>query len=112
MIQGQTGTTDAPRTTGTKLSRRIYSEKVVAEALMDSFQAAESRGWQLLTRMTRGRGLPREQMIQIARIFSLLAGIDLPRAFTRRRDLVVKWFDDNFEVLEPFMTVIHLRFDL
>jgi hypothetical protein len=96
---------------GIRLSRGLHKEKDVADALTGTFNPSESRGLHLIERLSAGKELSREQMIGLAHIFSVLAKIDFPRDFTRRRDLLVKWFDDHFEVLEPFATVIHLHFD-
>jgi hypothetical protein len=62
--------------------------------------------------MTRGQNLPRKHKIQIVRSFSLLADIDFPQDFTQQCNLVVKLFDDNIDVLEPFASVVHIKFDL
>jgi hypothetical protein len=61
--------------------------------------------------MTRSQNQPREHNIQIVRLFSLLADINFPRDFTQRHNLVVKLFDDNIDVLEPFGSVVHIKFD-
>jgi hypothetical protein len=95
-----------------RLSRSLHKEKEVADALIGAFDSSESRGLHLIRRLSIGKELSKEQMIGLAHVFSVLAKIDFPRDFTRRRDLVVKWFDDHFEALEPLATVVHLHFDL
>jgi hypothetical protein len=39
---------------------------------------------------------------------STLTNVRLERDFARRKELLVKWFDDNFEAIEPFFQFIEL----
>jgi hypothetical protein len=41
-------------------------------------------------------------------VISALANVPLGRDFTRRKELLVKWFDDNYEKIQPFVQFIEL----
>jgi hypothetical protein len=66
------------------------------------------KGRCLLERIGDGRELTRAITITIAGVLSIRANVPLPRGATRKRDLVIKWLDDNFDGLSPFAPLINL----
>jgi hypothetical protein len=83
-------------------------EKEISDMHLGAFKAEGSQGDQFVQGMTGGVSLTRESLVSLAQVFSSLSGISFPRDFTRRRALVVKWFDDHVAVLEPLTKVVTL----
>ncbi|KAK8865058.1 hypothetical protein M9Y10_010588 [Tritrichomonas musculus] len=91
-------------------SRTFVPERVVSMNLLDGFVAQGSRGEKLVEEMV---GMPLENiskngLCKLAVIVSHLIDIKLPRNIYRRKDLMVKWFQDNedkINVYKPFICV-------
>jgi hypothetical protein len=75
---------------------------------MGDFNVQASRGWRLVMAMTNGDDLPALGLLRIAQILSVISSIRLPRDMQRRRGLIVKWIDDNFESFVPYVTIIRI----
>jgi hypothetical protein len=95
-----------PRANGP--SRNTSTERDIADFHMGDFDPELSRGISLARMVLPEGELTRRFLFSWA---SLLAGIShlrLPRDSTRRRDLLIKWLDDNYDVLHPFVTLFQL----
>jgi hypothetical protein len=96
--------------TGARISdRRHNSEREVAIQHLGTFDAENSRAWGFLVKLANGHELVKKHLIDVAKIFATISGIQLPRDYTRRLDLIVKWFDVNLADLEPLSTIIKLE---
>jgi hypothetical protein len=96
---------------GTQFSRRDLAEGMRACILLGDFESERSRAWELLDRMS-AQTFSRQALISLASIFSLLIDVPLKRDYTRRKDLIVKWLDMNYEAVEPwvpYITVEHME---
>jgi hypothetical protein len=94
---------------GRPTSRRHHSEAEVSAIHMNNFKAEGSRGLMFIKLLCPGHNLTRESLIVLAKTFASISGVRFPRDYARRRDLVIKWFDDNFETLEPLGKLFHLE---
>ena len=95
--------------------RSAMKEHEICETRMGKFVANGSEGELFVQSMLPPDSnvkLTRESLIVIARILSVVTGIRLMRDYTRRRSLVIKWFDENIDALRPFQHVIHLEYEL
>lgn len=95
--------------------RSSMKEHEICETRMGKFVAKGSEGELFVQAMLPPNSnvkLTRESLIVIARILSVITGIRFMRDYTRRRSLVIKWFDDNIEALRPFQYVIHLDYEV
>lgn len=86
------------------LSRKMNSEKAVAKNLLNNFVAKGSKGQTLIEDML---GFPITQislkaLINFAILVSGLCDIKFERNYKRKKDLIVKWFNDNEEFIVPF----------
>jgi hypothetical protein len=45
-------------------------------------------------------------LVFLAKVFGSIAGITFHRDFTRRRALIIKWFDDHIEELLPIREIV------
>jgi hypothetical protein len=76
---------------------------------LGAFQADGSHGDVFVQALALGVSLTRESLCNLAHLFSALSGIQFPRDYTRRRALVLKWFDDHVEQLEPLGCLFSVR---
>lgn len=97
-----------------KLSRKNNTEKEVAQNLLDNFIAKGSKGEALIEKII---GLKINQisltgLIQISRLVSELADIKFPRNYKRKKDLIIKWFDDNSSIIDLYRNNIQVVYAL
>jgi len=86
-----------------RISDRAHkSEAEISDLHMSTFKADGSAGATFLLGLCRGQSLTRQSLIVLAKVFSIISGVHFPRDFTRRRDLIFKWFTDHISELEPF----------
>jgi hypothetical protein len=88
--------------------RSQLSEKEIADRHLGDFKAEESRGLALLNRIYPKTAMTRHSMSALAVILSNVFDIPLERDSSRRKDLLIKWFDDHYDKLEPNMHHITL----
>lgn len=95
-----------------EFSRNKNSEKVVTRNLLDGYKAEGSRGEALIEQImkTKLKKASRVGLIQIGSMLGELIGIKFPRNFKRRRDLIVKWFEDNEELILPYIPFLTIEF--
>jgi hypothetical protein len=77
-------------------------EREIADDHLGQFRPEDSRGLRLIETVCATTSLTRESLVALAKAFGWLSGIPFPRDYTRRRALVIKWFDDNADALQPF----------
>jgi hypothetical protein len=95
---------------GARISdRRHNSEREVANQHLGDFEAENSRAHDFLSKLADGHEIVNRNLIDIAKIFATISGIQLPRDYTQRLDLIVKWFDVHLADLEPLSTIIKLE---
>jgi hypothetical protein len=88
--------------------RRNRTEHQIAVFLVGDFEAGASAGREFLSRLSNGEEIIKSQLILIAKVFSAVSRIRLPRDYTRRSELIIKWFNDHLPELEPLETIISL----
>jgi hypothetical protein len=89
-------------------NRASMTERNIAEFQLDAFQPESSRAAQRLRVFYPHGDLTRRALCSFATVLAVLAGVTLPRDLTRRRNLLMKWFDDHFDALEPYLQFFEL----
>ena len=89
-----------PRGQGTE------AQKVLLK--LNGFNFETSKAWQLI-QLRYSSGITQNELKSIALVVSHLTNIALDRDTKRDFKLLVKWFDDNFEVVCPILFMINLR---
>jgi hypothetical protein len=84
-------------------------EKEISEEHLGDFIPEGSLGLKFIQRMCPSYSLTRESLVVLAQVFAVISGIPFHRDYTRRRTLVIKWFDDNIERLEPLGSLFTLE---
>ena len=90
--------------------RKGVSESKRADAMLGNFDAKKSRGYQFILGIL-SEPISLSSLISLATIISFLSGIPFSRDYTRRKDLVIKWFDDNYDDIFPFKDKIHANYE-
>lgn len=95
-----------------ELSRKYNTEKILARNLLEDFTASGSRGEALIEQILHQeiRKASRTGLIQLGSIVGELIGKKFPRNYTRKRDLIVKWFEDNEVLIRPFVSHLRVEF--
>lgn len=92
------------------LSRKYNTEKEIAKNLLDGFITKGSRGEILIEQIlgTQINKISLVALIQISRVISELADIKFPRNYKRKKDLIVKWFTDNGDIIDSYKQHIQI----
>lgn len=97
-----------------KISRRHASEKVVAQNLLGDFEVKNSRGLAIIESIMGENtfdSISRNSLLSLTTVLSKLTQIPFPRNFSRRKALIVKWFDDNADELETAGKFVCVEFN-
>jgi hypothetical protein len=84
-------------------NRANLTERKIAGLLLRDFHANGSGAVQTLQMRYPEDERTRRSLYSLASLVSALAGVTLHRDYARRKELLFKWFDDNFEVVEPYL---------
>jgi hypothetical protein len=99
---------DAAKAKSIVPSRASMSERDIAQYRLGDFQAEESRASRLMQNLYEG-SMTRRLLFSLGSLVSTLSGVRLPRDYTRRRDLLLKWFDENYDALEDYAKLFRLE---
>ena len=91
-------------------NRRILGEKGVAKELLGDFEPEGSRGMIFVMNFFNGQ-ITVNRLVWLGTIFSRMLNIEFPRNFKRNRDLLIKWFDTNIELIEPLSINVSIVFE-
>jgi hypothetical protein len=90
-----------------RMNSMTATEQESADALSGDFDSRNSRALAMLHKK-----YPVELSLAILRsltmIISIIADVPLRRNLTRRKSLLLKWIEDNYEALEPVFNDLEL----
>jgi hypothetical protein len=89
--------------------RASKPEKDISDRHQAGFVARGSRGERFIKAMIPQGNVTCHSLAILAKIFSAISGIPFHRDYTRRRALVIKWFDDHIETLRPLQTIVKVN---
>lgn len=84
----------------------IIEQKRIQDRMND-FDIKESRAYKEFERRGWNK-LPQTVLKSIAQVIEEQAKISLDRESKRRRTILIKWFDDHFDLISPFLNRINL----
>jgi hypothetical protein len=87
------------------------AEKDISDDHQAGFMPQGSRGEQFLRKMVPQGALTSHSLEALAKVFSAISGVPFHRDYTRRRALMIKWFNDNIAALEPIQTLVTVAVD-
>ena len=76
---------------------------------LQEFNYKDSRAWKELERMNWHERSQKE-LVSIAQVIAKHCNIDLDRESKRRKEVLIKWFDDHLEEILPSFDQIELVF--
>jgi hypothetical protein len=81
--------------------QKEYEKAFIAEKRA-RFDATTCRAWALLTSKF-GTKITQEELLSLAQVLAHELDLDLSREYKRRKELLVKWYDENIETIWPFV---------
>lgn len=78
-----------------------YESDFVKEKLK-GFDPKTSRAWTSLT-SRYGPKINQNQLLSLAEVVSYQLNVGLFREYKRRKEMLIKWFDENYDVVWPFV---------
>lgn len=87
---------------------RRKRERERADDLQGDFTLKGTHAEEFLHSQVPGGRIDRKQLCRYLQLLGCISGVRLPRDYTRRRVLLFKWIDDNYDRLAPFMKLIKL----
>jgi hypothetical protein len=82
------------------------AQRVVAR--LAGFDLAKSRAWKAITEQFT-IGVTHAELKSIAQVVCSQTNLRLDRDAARDNRVLIKWFDENWDVIAPFMPSLHLR---
>jgi hypothetical protein len=86
----------------TALNGQAKYEKQWFHEEMTGFDPLNSDAWALLTRLY-GPRISKEEIVSLGQVAALELRIDLVREYKRRKETMIKWFQNHITVLRPFL---------
>jgi hypothetical protein len=84
------------------LSRQANYEKQWLEKEMRDFAPFESEAWALLTSLYGSR-ISKPELESLGQVVARELQIDLVREYRRRKETMIKWFQNHITILRPFL---------
>jgi hypothetical protein len=75
---------------------------------VDGFNYHKSVPWKSLVTLY-GPRIRQDELVSIAEVIAHKSGIRLDRDARRRKSVMVKWFEENWQVIEPLLSSIVLE---
>ena len=92
---------------GQELGEGVNDEKKRIAMRMSGFDAKDNRVWAEIARRF-GANVKQGELTNIAQVIANHAGIKLDRDAKRRKCVLLKWFDENWEKITPFLDYVIL----
>lgn len=76
-----------------------------------NYEPCKSRGYELLKQIMR-EPITIQALLSLAFVISNYIGVKISRDYMRRKELVIKWFDETVDLWEPLLPYIRLEYVL
>lgn len=83
-------------------SNKDRRKKNFSEASLLDFDYIESKAWTKLA-SKYGSKVNFDELLRLAEILSNHLNIQLSRCYKRRKEMLIKWYDDNLNTLWPYI---------
>ena len=93
---------------GMAVPTEINKEKERIAHRLSGFDPKENQVWQEITNRFGGN-IKQPELLSIAEVVSQNAGIKLDRDAKRRKSVLIKWFDENWALIEPYIGYVVLE---
>jgi len=89
-----------------KSQTEVERERV--DRRLDGFIAKESRAWKEITEHY-GSSLNQGELLSLAEVLASEIGLHVDREAKRRKEVLIKWYDENIEKIAPFLKYVVLE---
>ena len=96
------------RSLQTKPTHALSAEKERIEKRLQGFQYKNSNAWKTLIQLY-GETVKRSTLCEIAKFISSAKQLKIDRDAKRRKDVLVKWFEDNWSDVYPFIKYVRVK---
>lgn len=92
-------------------SRKHNTEKELSQNLLGDFKVQNSKGKELIEEIfgVELKLISNTALINVTLVVSNMICQKCPRNFKRKKDLIVKWFDDNAELINAIKCYIQVK---
>jgi hypothetical protein len=84
------------------MNLQVEYERQFVEKNRQGFDPHTCRAWVLLTKKY-GPTIPHNNLLSLANVVSIHMKLPLLRESKRRKDMLIRWFDDNIDCVWPFI---------
>lgn len=81
-----------------------------ADSRLGDFDPKNSKIWKKICNKF-SPNLSQNELVSLAEIIASNVKIKVDREARRRKEVLIKWFDENSEKIDPFINIIHLSTD-
>lgn len=90
------------------LSEMATREKNRIAQRLQGFNPKDNQAWYQITQKF-GTNIKQPELLSIAQVCSSSAGIKLDRDAKRRKSVLIKWFEENWAQIQPFLNYVVLE---
>lgn len=90
-----------------KKTSDMSDELLRVNQMVKGFNANRSIAW-IYLRSNYGDKITHNELIRIAKIVSTYTGIKVSRDAKRRKVVLLKWFDENWQTIKPVLTMVSI----
>jgi len=91
-----------------KATEAFRSEKSRIANRLHGFNPKENRVWFEITKRY-GEGIKQQELLSIAQVLSATTNIKLDRDAKRRKSVLIKWFEENWYIIHPYLGFVILE---
>lgn len=88
--------------------RTTITEKVRVERRLNGFNYKQSEAWKLICAYI-SPNLGQKELLGIAQVISRHTKLKLDRQAKRSKEVLIKWFQENLEIIRPYLIRITLE---
>jgi hypothetical protein len=85
-----------------KANNGPISEKEWVRQQLQGFEPLESAPWEFIVARCRG-GISKNELVSLGQVCSVQLHITLYREYKRRKSVMLKWFNDHWDTIYPFL---------
>lgn len=93
------------------IKRGTSSEKEIADAILSDFNAKKSKAFKLL-KLTSIDDIDNISLGKLCYALSICIEQKIPRNYKRRKELMIKWIDDYYDLCLKYIKYIKIEVDV
>lgn len=85
-------------------------ERRKVDARLSGFSGSESLGWKVICEFY-GPNLNQPELLSLAEVLADQLHLKVDRLAKRRKEVLIKWFDENIALIQPYLPFVKLEDD-